>query len=302
MHLWSSLRARRAMALCCASFTLSLGCDDAADGPSGAGGTPANAGTSTGGGLSGGAGSMSGGSAPSGGAGGSAVGGGPAGNGGASGGEPGGAAGTGGAGGGGGGTGGGGGGTGGAGGNAGSSGSAGSSTCDTLDKANDGSYVRSGWSAEYACSGGNCPAKSQADKGDVETNAFDGDYQSRWSTGVYQSALAQQSRFPLTFTVDLKKAVPVSKLSTHPGCKDYFDSPGTIGVSVSTDGTNFTSVTASPHTPAVPSNEACPPNASSVATDVITFPTTCARYVRLQGTQRTTSDRYWAIGDLKLYP
>jgi hypothetical protein len=138
--------------------------------------------------------------------------------------------------------------------------------------------------------------------GDVATRAFDGNYQTRWSTGVYQSALKQQNKFPLFFTVDMKSAVPISKLTTHPGCQDIFDSPGTIEVQVSTDGTNFTTVTAMPHTPAAPPNEACPPNMNSVAIDAITFPTTCARYVRLKGTQRTTSDRYWAIGELNVYP
>jgi hypothetical protein len=136
----------------------------------------------------------------------------------------------------------------------------------------------------------------------VDTKAFDGNYQTRWSTGVYQSVLKQQNRFPLFFTVDIKQAAPISKLTTHPGCQDIFDSPGTIEVQVSTDGTNFTTVTASPHTPAVPGNEACPPSATAVSTDTITFPTTCARYVRLKGTQRTTSDRYWAIGELRIYP
>jgi hypothetical protein len=175
--------------------------------------------------------------------------------------------------------------------------------CDSLDKATDGSYARTGWTAEYTCTGGDCPAKNQVDMGDVATNAFDGNYQTRWSTGVYQSALAKQMRFPLLFTVDMKKATLVSKVTTHPGCKDFFDAPGTIEVQVSTDGTNFTTVTDMAHTPKVPpNNDPCPPNDTSVATDTITFPTTCARYVRLKGTQRTTSDRYWAIGEMKIFP
>jgi hypothetical protein len=71
---------------------------------------------------------------------------------------------------------------------------------------------------------------------------------------------------------------------------------------VSTDGTTFTSVTPTPHTPVEPGNEACPPSATAKATDTITFPTTCARYIRLKGTQRTTSDRYWAIGEMTVSP
>jgi F5/8 type C domain len=194
------------------------------------------------------------------------------------------------------------GGAGGSGGASGGAGGTGGAACGTITKATDGSYMRTGWTAVYACTGGACPAKNGADTGDVDTNAFDGDFQTRWSTGVYQSALKNQSKFPLTFTVDMKMAAPISKLTTHPGCKDIFDSPGTIEVAVSTNGTDFTTVTTAPHTPVVPANEACPPNDQSKATDTITFPTTCARYVRLTGTQRTTSDRYWAIGEMYIYP
>jgi hypothetical protein len=184
------------------------------------------------------------------------------------------------------------------------SGAGGSSgaACGTLAKANDGSYVASAFTAQYTCTGGACPTKNGDDQGDVATNAFDDDYQSRWSTGVYQSALANQNKFPLYFTVDLQQAVLVSKLTTHPGCKDIFDSPGTIEVEVSTNGTDFTTITAEPHTPEVPGNEACPPNGNAKATDTISFATTCARYVRLKGTRRTSSDRYWAIGEMNVYP
>jgi hypothetical protein len=188
------------------------------------------------------------------------------------------------------------------GGGASGAGGSGGAACGTLAKANDGSYIASAFTAEYTCTGGACPTKNGDDQGDVATNAFDDDYQSRWSTGVYQSALANQNKFPLYFTVDLQQAVPVSKLTTHPGCKDIFDSPGTIEVEVSTNGTDFTTITATPHTPEVPGNEACPPNGNAKATDSITFPTTCARYVRLKGTRRTSSDRYWAIGEMNIYP
>jgi hypothetical protein len=288
------------------SFPFFVGCQDdttptpASGGMVATGGTPANtAGSPATGGTGPSAGASSAGTSTGGAAGGSSGGSGGAASGGSAG-----AGGTsaGGAGGSSGGAGGASGGTGGASGGAAGSGGAGGAACGTITKANDGSYTRTGWTAAYACTGGTCPAKNGADTGDVDTNAFDNDYQTRWSTGVYQSALKTQGRFPLMFTVDMKMSAPISKLTTHPGCKDIFDSPGTIEVQVSTNGTDFTTVTASPHTPAVPPNEPCPPNASSVATDTITFPTTCARYVRLIGTQRTTSDRYWAIGDMKIYP
>ncbi|HEX6767664.1 MAG TPA: discoidin domain-containing protein [Polyangiaceae bacterium] len=167
-----------------------------------------------------------------------------------------------------------------------------------------GSYVRTGWTGVYTCTGGACPPQSAADTGDVATNAFDGNYNTRWSTGVFQSALSTQNRFPLYFTVDMKQVTNVSRITTHPGCKDIFDSPGTIEVYLSIDGQNFgTAVTTMPHTPAVPPNgERCPPMGTAVATDSITFPTTAARYIQLKGTRRTTSDRYWAIGELYVYP
>lgn len=184
----------------------------------------------------------------------------------------------------------------------GSGGSGGGVACGSIDKANDGSYVRTGWTAVYACTGGDCPAKGQADVNDNDVKAFDGNYSTRWSTGVYQSKLDQQGRFPLTFTVDMKKTAMVSKLSTHPGCQDIYDAPGTIAVAVSTDGTTWTNVTPTPHTPGNPKNEQCPPQANAVATDVITFPAACARYVRLTGTKRTIDDRYWAIGEMTISP
>lgn len=193
-------------------------------------------------------------------------------------------------------------GAGGGGGSAGAAGGAAGAACGSIDKATDGSYVRTGWTAVYACTGGDCPAKGQADVNDNDVKAFDGNYSTRWSTGVYQSKLDQQGRFPLTFTVDMKKTAMVSKLSTHPGCQDIYDAPGTIAVAVSTDGTSWTTVTPSPHTPANPKNEQCPPQANAVATDVITFPATCARYVRLTGTKRTIDDRYWAIGEMTISP
>jgi hypothetical protein len=190
---------------------------------------------------------------------------------------------------------------GGAAGSAGAGGSAGAA-CGTIDTGADGSYVRTGWTATYTCTGGACPAKGQADTGDVETKAFDGNYGTRWSTGVYQSKLDQQGRFPLVFTVDMQKTAMVSKLSTHPGCQDIYDAPGTIAVSVSTDGVTWTNVTPTPHMPVNPQNEACPPQANAKAIDVITFPATCARYVRLTGTKRTIDDRYWAIGEMTISP
>jgi hypothetical protein len=291
--------ARRACALLSATLPLFIGCDNADTPGGGAGGAATTAGTASGGTPAGGgsvatagssagsvtAGTSSGGNVASAGAAGSTAGG----SAGAITGGVGGAAGSGS------------GGMAGAAGNAGAAG-AGGAACGTIDKAGDGSYVRTGWTAEYKCTGGDCPAKGASDTGDVDTKAFDGNYSTRWSTGVYQSKLAEQGRFPLTFTVDMKKSAMISKLSTHPGCQDIYDAPFSIAVSVSTDGTTWTDLTPTPHEPVNPGNEACPPQANAKATDVITFPATCARYVRLTGTKRKVDDRYWAIGEMTVSP
>ena len=160
-----------------------------------------------------------------------------------------------------------------------------------------GAFVRGGWTATYTCTG-TCPAQSAADTADVATtNAFDGNLGTRWSTGQYQSSTALKSKFPLYFTVDMKDVMNVSKLTMHPGTKDAFDAPGTIDVFLSIDGVNFGSAVVTAHKPP-----------SAGGTDTITFTQTPARYIQLKATmtlQQVTpsaGDRYWAIGEMNVYP
>ena len=173
----------------------------------------------------------------------------------------------------------------------------------------NGAYVRTGWTATYACTGTCLPGNGDSPN-DKPALAFDGDYQTRWSTNRYQQDFwnATPRQFPLSFTVDMKQVMNVSKVTMHPSCRDVFDAPGMIDVLVSEDGVTFTPV-AMNHKPAVPSNgDPCPPSATAKATDAVTFPTTAARYVQIKATQsliaagQGTTDRYWAIGEMYIYP
>ena len=173
----------------------------------------------------------------------------------------------------------------------------------------NGAYLRTSWTATTSCTG-TCLAGNGDSPNDKPALAFDGNYQTRWSTNRYQQDFwnATPRQFPLYFTVDMKQVVNVSKVTMHPSCRDIFDAPGSIDVLVSQDGTTFTPV-AMNHKPAVPaSGEACPPSATAKATDTVTFSTTAARYIQIKATQslvaagQGTTDRYWAIGEMYVYP
>lgn len=173
----------------------------------------------------------------------------------------------------------------------------------------NGAYARTAWTASYTCTG-TCLAGNGDSPNDKPALAFDGNYQTRWSTDRYQQDFwnATPRQFPLYFTVDMKQVMNVSKVTMHPSCRDIFDAPGTIDVLVSQDGTAFTPVVMN-HKPAVPpSGETCPPSATAKATDTVTFSTTPARYIQIKATQSLiaaglgTADRYWAIGELYVYP
>jgi len=172
-----------------------------------------------------------------------------------------------------------------------------------------GAYVHSGWTATYTCTGA-CPAPMTVDQGDVTGNAFDGTTTTRWSTGQFQSTLNQMNRFPLYFTVDMGQVMNVSKITMHPGCKDSFDSTATVEIFLATDGTSIaTAVFAAAAGPVhqVPTITAGCANINSAPTaanglDTITFAQAPARFIRIKGTQRTSSDRYWAIGELNVFP
>jgi hypothetical protein len=162
----------------------------------------------------------------------------------------------------------------------------------------NGAYVRTGWTAVYSCSNGACPAQMPSDTIDADTGrAFDGSLATRWSTGQYQTPLKNMNRFPLYFTVDMKQVLYVSKLTMHPGSTDAFDAPGTLDVFLSLDGVNFGAAVVTAHKPP-----------AAGGTDTITFAQAPARYIQLKGTQSlqtvtpTAGDRYWAIGEMNVYP
>ena len=177
--------------------------------------------------------------------------------------------------------------------------------------ATNGSYVRTGWTAAYTCTGtclvGNGDSPQDTPALALDTNA---NFTTRWSTNRFQQDFwnANPRQFPLYFTVDMKQVVNVSRVTMHPSCRDIFDAAGQLDVLVSLDGTTFTAVVTA-HRPAVPPNgEACPPNANAVATDSITFTRTPARFIQIKATQSLVTahpgsgDRYWAIGDFNAYP
>ena len=78
-----------------------------------------------------------------------------------------------------------------------------------------------------------------------------------------------------------------------------YDAPGQMDVLLSEDGTNYTTVVAA-HKPVSPSNG---------MTDTIMLPQqTAARYIQLKATMtikqvnNALGDRYWAIGEMNVYP
>jgi hypothetical protein len=172
-----------------------------------------------------------------------------------------------------------------------------------------GAYVRTGWTAAYTCTVTCLPGNGNAPN-DMPPLALDGNFNTRWSTDRFQQDFwnANPRQFPLFFTVDMKQVLNVSKVTMHPGCGDIFDAPGRLDVLLSLDGTTFTTVVTN-HSPAVPPNgETCPPTATAVATDTITFATTPARFIQIRANESLvtahpgTADKYWAIGEFNAFP
>jgi len=158
-----------------------------------------------------------------------------------------------------------------------------------------GEYVRTGWTAVYTCTG-TCPAKGPQDMNDSEPRAFDGMANTRWSTGVYQDKM--MGVFPLYFTVDMKQVNSISKMTFNAG-GDPFDAPGEMDVLVSNDGTNFTTVLSAYKTMAP----------SQGKTETVMLPAgTVGQFIKLKGTKTihqvdaSLGDRYWAIGEMNVYP
>jgi hypothetical protein len=162
-----------------------------------------------------------------------------------------------------------------------------------------GAYVRTAWTAVYSCTG-TCPAQDSQDTVDADTKrAFDGNLGTRWSTGQYQQSTALMSKFPLYFTVDMKQVNEFTKITLNPGNQDMADAPGEMDVLVSDDGTTFTTVV-SGHKPTSP---------ATPGTDTITLTTPATgRYIQLKATMtikqvnNALADRFWAIGEMNVYP
>ena len=96
----------------------------------------------------------------------------------------------------------------------------------------------------------------------------------------------------------MKQVVNVSRITLDAGTQDTYDAPGQMDVLLSTDGTNYTTIV-SAHRPVSPTNG---------MTDTIMFTQTPARYIQLKATMtikqvnNALGDRYWAIGEMNVYP
>jgi hypothetical protein len=154
-----------------------------------------------------------------------------------------------------------------------------------------GAYVRTGWTA-VAMPDHVAPAQTNPRSNESldSSNAFDGMTGTRWATGVFQSTLT----FPLFFTVDMKQVMNIGRITLYAGTQDTGDYPVQMDVLVSTDGVNFTTAVAN-HRPQ-------PPN-SGIDTININ-PPVVGQWIQLKATmgQPTTNQRWWAIGEMNVYP
>ena len=107
------------------------------------------------------------------------------------------------------------------------------------------------------------------------------------------------TKFPLYFTVDMKQVVNVSRITLDAGTQDTYDAPGQMDVLLSDDGTNYTTVVAA-HKPVSPIERHDRHDHVPAATP--------ARYIQLKATMtikqvnNALGDRYWAIGEMNVYP
>jgi hypothetical protein len=154
-----------------------------------------------------------------------------------------------------------------------------------------GAYIRTGWTA-VAMPDHVAPAQTNPRSNESldSSNAFDGMNGTRWATGVFQSTLT----FPLFFTVDMKQVMNIGRITLFAGTQDTGDYPVQMDVLVSTDGVNFTTAVAA-HRPQPP--------ASGIDTININ-PPVVGQWIQLKATmgQPTTNQRWWAIGEMNVYP
>ena len=158
-----------------------------------------------------------------------------------------------------------------------------------------GAYVRTGWTAvampdHVPANMTNPPSNESL----ATSNAFDGMNNTRWGTGVFQDTLT----FPLYFTVNMQNVMTISRITLYAGSQDTGDYPVQMDILVSTDGVSFT--------PAVTAHRPAPPaNGAMAGIDSITInPPVIGQWIQLKATmgQPTTNRRWWAIGEMNVYP
>ena len=163
-----------------------------------------------------------------------------------------------------------------------------------------GAYSRTGWTASSMPP---FPTGQKAQNQDLKySNAFDGNYNTRWSIGDTNSpAQTIGDRFtfdmlePHSFRKILFWAGGVNGVN-GPDPRDY---PGALDLSVSNDGTNFGPALGSGTEPQPGCTTACTmPFTITLAQPAV------ARYVRLTLTQRLKlgGGIWWAISELYVYP
>ena len=154
-----------------------------------------------------------------------------------------------------------------------------------------GAYVRTGWTAvampdHVAPNMTNPPSTESL----ASANAFDGMNNTRWGTGVFQDTLT----FPLYFTVNMQNVMTISRITLYAGSQDTGDYPVQMDILVSTDGVNYTTAVAA-HRPQPP---------GTGIDNIVITPPVIGQWIQLKATvgQPMTNRRWWAIGEMNVYP
>ena len=157
-----------------------------------------------------------------------------------------------------------------------------------------GAYVRTGWTAvampDHVPANMTNPPSTESL---ATSNAFDGMNGTRWGTGVFQDTLT----FPLFFTVNMQQVMNISRITLYAGSQDTGDYPVQMDILVSTDGVNFTTAVAA-HRPSRPRTAPCGIDTININPPVI------GQWIQLKATmgQPMTNRRWWAIGEMNVYP
>jgi hypothetical protein len=153
-----------------------------------------------------------------------------------------------------------------------------------------GAYVRAGWTAvampdHVPANQTNPPSNESL----ATSNAFDGNTGTRWATGVFQSTLT----FPLYFTVNMQQVMNIGRITLFAGTQDTGDYPVAMDILVSTDGVNFTT--------AVTNHRQTP---GSMTDNIMINPPVIGQWIQLKATmgQPASNNRWWAIGEMNVYP